>query len=200
MPVNGFGRIQVAAASDSASRVRVYGLCVAAKSLAVDWLREGAYPEQEFRVVVATEVGTFLEMLGIGQLGAEITGKRAKQCPGRLVIFSNRRFHVCDVLTHITGHDGFEHSFCKALASSVFVDGNLPDENRLGLLRGNITGDKADQVTVLFSGNTGFGEVAALQQVAVDRVGIQWWALFYQLVKPEAIILARCAKGDGGGI
>src|SRR5690554_8050319 len=74
-----------------------------------DRLRERPDAQQELGVVLAAKVGLFLEVLVIGELGSQITGKRAEQRPGGLVVFGNRGFQVRDLVARVPAYDFLQH-------------------------------------------------------------------------------------------
>ena len=123
--------------------------------------------------MLAAEVGRLVETnLSVG-LGVQIPGQGHEQAPGGLVILGNRGVEVMHVGTVVPGQDRFQHALAQALAAAGLMYRHLPDEQRVGLIGRNVTGDEAHQLAVQFCCDAGVRKVGTLQQVAVHGIGVQ---------------------------
>jgi len=90
-----------------------------------------------------------------------------------------------------------EHPQGETLAAGGSAHGHLPDEQRVRPVGHKVTGDAANDLTVLFGNDGRRGEVVTLEQVAVERVFVERGTLADQPVNSSAIVDCRNPEACG---
>ena len=76
------------------------------------------------------------------------------------------------------------------------MDRNLPDKQDILLLGRDVAGDEANQIAIHFGSDRRIGKMRALEQIAVDRILVQWLALADQFVNPAAVLALRFPESN----
>ena len=69
-----------------------------------------------------------------------------------------------------------EHAAAETGSARVRGNGDLPDKKFVLLVGRAKAGNPPRQTSTAFGEDAGFGEIAALEEVAIEGVGIQRWA------------------------
>ncbi len=121
---------------------------------------------QRFAVVSAAKVLFAVKQFAGLERGAKAVSQATEGIPRGIVARCDTGVQVMhNVLMALKQR--VQHATGKTLTAGFAVDRNLPDEQRVGLVRQAIAGDKADHLAVLFCHDGSVGKVRTLQQVAV---------------------------------
>src|SRR5690606_34361058 len=125
--------------------------------------------------------------------GAVIAGPRLEQPPRSLVVGRDGRIHVTDVAAGGPFEYFVEHASGQALPAGFIRYGDLPYEERVGLGRGDVGGDEADQafppLAVLKNrGDRGAAEMRAMQKIAIEGIRVQRRAFCDESVQSCSVV------------
>ncbi len=90
--------------------------------------------------------------------------------------------HIAHVPACRTQQNLLQQALAQSLTTSGGTDRHLPDKQRIRALGQTITRHKGHHLAFLLCQQTGFSEMRALQQIAVQGIGIQRFAAIDQLV------------------
>jgi hypothetical protein len=124
--------------------------------------------------MMPTEVSIALEVLLTCERGVPGFGERKEQRPRGSVVRRNRGFELLCAAHRVAGEKSSDQRASQAASPGIWPNGDLPDEQRLWFRRGAIGGHPAADLSVLLSENAGVSKVRTLQQIAIERVCIQW--------------------------
>ena len=121
---------------------------------------------QRFAVVSAAKVALVVKHFAGLERGAKAVSQATEGIPRGIVARCDTGVQVMhNVLMALKQR--VQHATGKTLTAGFAVDRNLPDEQRVGLVRQAIAGDKADHLAIAFSYDRSVRKVGTLQEVAV---------------------------------
>ena len=134
---------------------------------------------------------------------AELIGEAFEHAPGRAIVRRDRRLDALDLFATFAVEQLGDEAPGQLATAGGFGDGDLPHEERAGILRRNIGRDPSEDLTVFLGQHAGLGEVGALQEVAVERISVQRLAGRNQIMhgltvfppgvaEPQPILRAAC--------
>lgn len=137
--------------------------------------------------MLAAEVCIAIKPDLVCEFGTACVGKFAEQAPGGGVVLGDGGFHELDTAANLAVNDMVEHAQSEALSARSAADRDLPYENRVGAFWHEVTRDRADNDAIKLGDDRGVAKVGALQQIAVEGVGVQWRTICYELVDRRAV-------------
>lgn len=136
-----------------------------------------AYGDGKFAVMQVVEMGIPREMNTLGYRRIELVSDGPEEGPRRGIALGDGAFDMLDLAAGLPGQNIGNELLCQSLSLPHSAHAYLPDKQRGLLVRGNVARHPANDLIVAFSDRAGGREMAALQQIAVERVVVQPWRL-----------------------
>jgi len=148
--------------------------------------------------MLAAKMGVLFVFELLFDLCAKIPRQGAEHGPGRFVAGGDGGLQALDLGAGIAGEDVANHALAQAKAAGISMDCHLPDKQGVGFLRDKIARNETGKLAVELRCHRGVCEVVALQEVAVNGVGVEWRAGSDELVKWVTVGFSWFAKlGEG---
>src|SRR5690625_3549534 len=123
-------------------------------------------PEQYFRLVITTAAEQVSsKQFGFSHVRAQPAGKAAKQRHGRRIAGADGGVQVAELRAGRPAQDLKQHTRRDAAATTDFGHPDLPDKNRVRLVRGAVSGNESGELAVSFCYDAGTAKMFADQQI-----------------------------------
>lgn len=150
----------------------------------------------KFAVMQVFEMAIPREMNALGYRRVELAGDGSEEGPRRGIALGDGAFDMLDLAAGLPGQNIGNELPSQPLSLPRNAHAYLPDKQGGLLVRGDVAGHPAKDLVVAFSDGAGGCEMAALQQIAVERVVVQPWCLADHLPHAHAVAFVWLANGS----
>ncbi len=143
-------------------------------------------------------MGVAIEKHAFGKRGVPLFRQAFEQGPGRHIVIRHRGDEMGDALRRWAIEQRVDHPAAKPLPSCGRRNGDLPYKEAFRLGRRAVSRNPTRHGAIAFGDHAAVGEMRALQQVAVGRIGVERWTLRDQRRDGRAVQCNGLAEQEFG--